>query len=36
VAPITEEEIHNEVREVIQERQRIILKLKKEGQLKYQ
>jgi hypothetical protein len=36
VAPITEEEIHTEVREVIQERQRIILKLKKEGQLKYQ
>jgi hypothetical protein len=36
VAPITEEEIRNEVREVIQERQRIILKLKKEGQLKYQ
>jgi hypothetical protein len=31
VAPITEEEIHNEVRGVIQERQRIILKLQKEG-----
>jgi hypothetical protein len=36
VDPITEEEIHNEVREVIQERQKIILKLKKEGQQKYQ
>jgi len=30
VAPITEEEIHNEIREVIKERQSVILKLKKE------
>jgi len=29
VAPITEEEIHNEIREVIKERQSVILKLKK-------
>lgn len=29
VAPITEEDIHNEIREVIKERQSIILKLKK-------
>jgi len=29
VAPITEEEIHNEIREVIKERQSMILKLKK-------
>jgi hypothetical protein len=36
VAPITEEEIHNEVREVIKERQRIILKLKEKEQLKNQ
>jgi len=31
VAPITEEEIHNEIRELIKERQCILLKLKKEG-----
>ena len=29
VAPISEEEIHNEIREVIKERQRMVLKLKK-------
>ena len=33
VAPITEEEIHDELREVIKERQSVILKLKKEGLL---
>ena len=34
VAPITEEEIHNEIREVIKERQSMILQLKKEVKLR--
>lgn len=34
VAPITEEEIHNEIRDVLKERQNMILKLKKEGKLR--